>query len=667
MSLPPGFLDELKARISLSQVVGRKVTWDRRKSNPARGDLWAPCPFHQEKSASFHVDDRKGFYHCFGCQAGGDVVKFVQETENLGFMEAVESLVRDAGMAMPAQDPQAKARADRSGQLAEVMEAAVKAFRLQLATGAAAEARAYLARRGLGEAALARFEIGFALPSRRALWDHLTGRGLRPDLIVDSGMAIAPEDGGAPFDRFRDRIMFPIRDPRGRCIAFGGRAMAKEAQAKYLNSPDTPLFDKGHVLFNHGPARTAAGQGAPLVVAEGYMDVIALVEAGFGAAVAPLGTAVTPAQLELMWRIAPEPILALDGDKAGLKAAMRLIDVALPLLKPGRSLRVALLPGGKDPDELIRGEGPGAMQVALDAAQPLVELLWRRETEGRVFDGPDRRAALESRLAELTDTITDPMVKAHYRRALRDLQWAAFRPAPPARREPGGGSGGGSGGWTARKGREGPSQGALGSILAGDAGADVETELREAVILAAAITTPAVLDRCAEAIAEMPLKAPGHREIRAALMAWHLRRSGEARAQIAAEVGAETLELLFRRPHVALVPALRAPGDVTLAEICITEEMAKLEARRGLESEIRETTEAMPGFADDGVRMKWRLSQAAEARTRADRSQMEDRTEYDTGPNGAKLNRDDRSALDRLIRDIGFHPDPDSTESGNDG
>jgi DNA primase len=660
MSLPPGFLDELKARTSLSHVVGRKVTWDRRKSNPARGDLWAPCPFHQEKSASFHVDDRKGFYHCFGCHAGGDVVRFVQETENLGFMEAVEWLARDAGMAMPAQDPQARARADRAGQLVEVMEAAARFFRLSLVTAAAAEARGYLARRGLYEAALSRFEIGFAPSSRRALWDHLTGRGLRPDLIVESGMAIAPEDGGAPFDRFRDRIMFPIRDPRGRCIAFGGRATAKDAQAKYLNSPDTPLFDKGHVLFNHGPARTAAAQGATLVVAEGYMDVIALVEGGFGAAVAPLGTAITPHQLEHLWRIAPEPVLALDGDKAGMKAAMRLVDVALPLLKPGRSLRVALLPGGKDPDELIRGEGPGAMQAALDAAQPLVEILWRRETEGKVFDSPDRRAALESRLLELTETIADPMIKTHYRRALRDLQWAAFRPAAPPRREAAGGP-------AARRGVEGPSPAARGSILASGAGPEVEIELREAVILAAAITTPAVLDRCAEAIADMPLKVPGHREIRAALMAWHLRRTGEARAQIAADVGAEALEMLFGRPHVALVPALRAPGDVTLAEICITEEMAKLEARRGLESEIRETTEGLPGFADDGVRMKWRLSQAAEARMRADRSQMEDRTEYETGPNGAKLNRDDRSAFDRLIRDIGFHSGTDSAEDGDEG
>lgn len=656
MSLPPGFLDELRSRTSLAHVVGRKVTWDRRKSNPARGDLWAPCPFHQEKTASFHVDDRKGYYHCFGCQAGGDVFRFVQETENVGFLEAVELLAREAGMAMPAVDPQAKARADRAGELGEVMEAAVKFFRLQLGTGAAAEARAYLARRGLEAPALSRFEIGHAPAARRALWDHLTGRGLRPGLIVESGMAIAPEDGGAPFDRFRDRIMFPIRDPRGRCIAFGGRAMAKDAQAKYLNSPDTPLFDKGHVLYNHGPAREAAGQGAPLIVAEGYMDVIALVEAGFGAAVAPLGTAVTPAQLELLWRIAPEPVLALDGDRAGLKAAMRLIDVALPLLKAGRGLRFALLPGGKDPDELIRGAGAAAMQAALDAAEPMVQLIWRRETEGRSFDSPDRRAALESRLTELTETIADPVVKAHYRRALKDLQWAAFRPAPRTAGAPG-----------LRRGREGPSPSALGSVLAsGEAGA-VETELREAVILAAAIATPGVLDRCAEAIAEMPLTAPAHREIRAALMAWHLRRSGEAKAHVLAVVGADRLEMLFRRTHVALVPALRAPGDVVLAEICISEEMAKLAARRGLESEIRETTEAIPGFADDGVRMKWRLSQATDARNRAERRDLDDDSDYETGPNGAKMNRDERSAFDRLIRDIGFPAGSGSAEDGDEG
>ncbi len=656
MSLPPGFLDELKARTSLSHVVGRKVTWDRRKSNPARGDLWAPCPFHQEKSASFHVDDRKGFYHCFGCHAGGDVVKFVQEAENLGFMEAVEWLARDAGMAMPAQDPQARARADRAGQLVEVMEAAARFFRLSLVTAAASEARGYLSRRGLDEAALSRFEIGFAPAARRALWDHLTGRGLRPDLIVDSGMAIAPEDGGAPFDRFRDRIMFPIRDPRGRCIAFGGRAMAKDAQAKYLNSPDTPLFDKGHVLFNHGPARTAAAQGATLVVAEGYMDVIALVEGGFGAAVAPLGTAITPHQLELLWRIAPEPVLALDGDKAGMKAAMRLVDVALPLLKPGRSLRVALLPGGKDPDELIRGEGPAAMQAALDAAQPLVEILWRRETEGKVFDSPDRRAALESRLLDLTETIADPMIKTHYRRALRDLQWAAFRPAAPGRRA--------AGSAVPRKGMEGPSSSVRGSYHFDGTSGDVETEPLEAAVLCVAIATPAVLDLCCDAIADLPMCNPEHETVRSVLLAWHLRRTGALREQVVAEVGLEALENIRRRAQLRDLPESATLGNTEWARSYISEAIDKLSARVGLALEMQEVR-GEAGLHEASA--LWRVTKAREARNQAERRDLSDDSDFETGPNGAKLNRDDRSAFDRLIRDIGFHTGTDSAEDRDEG
>ena len=223
MSLPPGFLDELRTRVSLTHVVGRKVTWDNRKSNLGKGDMWAPCPFHQERTASFHADDRKGFYYCFGCHAKGDALKFVMETENLGFMEAVEMLAREAGMTMPAPDPQARQKADRHALLAEVLEAAARFFQVQLAAGAGRAARDYLLHRGLTDGAQDRFGIGFAPAARTALWDQLTAKGIAPALIVDSGMAIAPDDGGPPFDRFRDRIMFPIRDVKGRCIAFGGR------------------------------------------------------------------------------------------------------------------------------------------------------------------------------------------------------------------------------------------------------------------------------------------------------------------------------------------------------------------------------------------------------------------------------------------------------------
>ena len=380
MSLPPGFLDELRTRTSLSQVVGRKVLWDNRKSNQGKGDMWAPCPFHQEKSASFHVEDRKGYYYCFGCHAKGDAISFVRETENVGFMEAVEILAQEAGMTMPKRDPQAQQKADRRTELAEVMEAAAGFFRLQLRTGQGGAARDYLARRGMSEATQEQFGIGFAPDGWQNLWDHLQGKGVPAELIQAAGLVRESSKGGKPYDVFRNRIMFPIRDARGRCIAFGGRAMDPNDNAKYLNSPETELFDKGRNLYNHGPAREAAGKGAPLIVAEGYMDVIALVEAGFGAAVAPLGTAVTESQLQLLWRISDEPIVALDGDAAGLRAAYRVIDLALPLMEAGKSLRFALMPEGKDPDDLIRAEGAGGVHARRKAASSTVPSARRRWT-----------------------------------------------------------------------------------------------------------------------------------------------------------------------------------------------------------------------------------------------------------------------------------------------
>ncbi len=444
MSLPPGFLDELRGRLTLSDVVGRKVVWDRRRSNPARGDWWAPCPFHQEKTASFHVDDRKGFYYCFGCQAKGDLIGFVRETENLDFVEAVALLAREAGLEMPAsaRDPHAGERRDRLARLAEVMEEAVRAYGRAFRSGAGQGARDYARGRGLSEATLKRFEIGFAPADRHFLSGPLKDKGLIDDAVA-AGLVIQPEDGGAPFDRFRNRLMFPIRDPSGRCIAFGGRAMSAEARAKYLNSPETELFHKGRTLYNHGPAREAAGKAGGLIVAEGYMDVIALVQAGFEHAVAPLGTAVTEDQLGLIWRMADEPVIALDGDRAGLDAAERLVDLALPMLAPGRSLAFCLMPEGQDPDDLIRAGGAPAMAAALAAAVPLAELLWRRETARAPLDTPERRAALDKHLKEALARIADPSVRNHYAAELRTRRAALLRPPPRAfggrgaRREPG--------------------------------------------------------------------------------------------------------------------------------------------------------------------------------------------------------------------------------------
>lgn len=642
MSLPPGFLDELRSRTSLTQVVGRKVMWDARKSNQGKGDMWAPCPFHQEKTASFHVDDRKGFYYCFGCHAKGDAIGFVKDTENVSFMEAVEILAREAGMPMPARDPQAQQKADRRTQLADVMEQAVQFFRLQLRTGAASDARDYLTRRGLSDAVLERWEIGFAPDGWQALWDHLRGKGVEEDLILGAGLAKASTKGKKPYDTFRNRIMFPIRDARGRAIAFGGRAMDPSDNAKYLNSPETELFDKGRSLYNHGPARTAAGKGQPLIVAEGYMDVIALAEAGFGASVAPLGTAVTEPQLQLLWRIAPEPIIALDGDTAGLRAAMRLIDLALPLLEAGQSLRFAIMPEGQDPDDLLRAKGPQAVQAVLDQAMPMVRLLWQRETEGKSFDSPERKAALDKALRDKIKLIRDPSIRQHYGAEIKDLRWQLFRPARGGARKP----------WQpGRQALATPRADTKSSMLVA-AGEGAEERLREAVILAAIIATPQVAAEFESGIEGLRCADPDHAILRDLILRVAIDTPDVLGDQIEAQLGPQALENLHALRHVAITPCVRQPGNVDLAQMMVAEELAKLDAYRGVMAEVAEATEDLDGAADEAV--TWRLGQAAEARNRAMRSQQEDKAAYDTGQNGARINRDERQAFDALLDKIRF-------------
>ncbi|WP_102110005.1 DNA primase [Oceaniglobus roseus] len=639
MSLPPGFLDELKTRISLVQVVGRKVIWDTRKSNQGRGDMWAPCPFHQEKSPSFHVDDRKGFYHCFGCHASGDAIKFVQETENVSFMEAIEILAGEAGMPIPERDPQAKQKADRRTQLVEVMEQAVSFYRLQLKTTAATAARDYLARRGLPAEAQARWQLGFAPPGWQALRDHLSGKGISDDLLIELGLAKRSNRDKPPYDTFRNRILFPIRDSRGAAIAFGGRAMDPDDKAKYLNSPETPLFDKGRSLYNFAPAREAAGKGKTLVVAEGYMDVIALSEHGFSAAVAPLGTAVTADQLRLMWRIADEPVIALDGDSAGMKAAMRVIDVALPLLEAGKSLRFCLMPEGQDPDDFLKARGAEAMQALLTQARPMVDLLWERETEGGTFDSPERRAALDKSLRAAIARIQDPFIRAHYGEAIKQKRWTLFNPRRPATQRA----------WQP-KGARAPvtaSAPTRASLLA-QGNSTMDEILREQVILAALISNPAILHQFEDALERLEFLEEDHDRIAAALLR-HV-EAEDPRQAVAAELGDGPLEKLFAPRHVTLCPAVRTPGDPDMAALCVAEELSKLHARRGARQEIEEAVRQAEALGDEG--MTWRLGQAAEARNRAERAQTEDRTEFEVGANGARINRDERLRLDSLLDEI---------------
>ena len=630
MRLPDSFLDDLRNRLSLSQVVGRKVTWDMKKTNQAKGDWWAPCPFHQEKSASFHVDDGKGFYYCFGCQAKGNVFGFVQETENVGFMEAVEILAGEAGMPMPARDPKAAERSDLRTRLADVTEEAVKWFRLQLATGAAAEARAYLERRGLARATLDRFEIGFAPDTSDALLTALTGKGIALDLLEGAGLVVPPEDGRAARDRFIHRIVFPIRDARGRCIGFGGRAMNPNAKAKYLNSPETALFDKGANLYNLGPARAAAGKGQPLVVAEGYMDVIALAQAGFEAAVAPLGTAVTERQLQLLWRVSPEPLIALDGDAAGQRAGLRVADLALPLIEAGHALRFAILPEGLDPDDLIRAKGRDAMQAVLDEAKPMLSLLWRRETEGKSFDSPERRAALDASLRALVRRVADPALRRHYADEVARLRADLFgipvaaprdfgtdRPFQPQRpRKP----------WVPGQKWQPPPLPASNTARASAlASADMDPAVMlEQVALAGLLRHPSLVAEFAHDLERAHWARGDHAALAAALLTLPPEAADPA-DWLRDRLDPHTLETLLAQNHVRISPVARSDADG--ARPCIRDALTKLDAAHGAERERREALEDFEGDGGDEA-MTWRLSQALRRRDAALRaSQAEDATQ----------------------------------------
>jgi DNA primase len=412
MAFPPRFLDELRQRVSLAEIVGRRVKLTRRGR-----EYIGLCPFHKEKTPSFAAVEDKGFFHCFGCGAHGDVIGFVMQTESLSFPEVVEQLARQAGLEVPQESREERERAAREATLQGAVDAASAFFEKMLHGPEGGEARAYLERRGLDEATIRRFRLGYA-PDGRDQLKRALAKQIPEALLIEAGLLRRPEGGGETYDYFRDRVIFPIGDRRGRAIAFGGRVMG-DGQPKYLNSPDTPLFQKGRVLYGWALARAAAAKEPSAIVVEGYMDVIALHRAGFATAVAPLGTALTEAQIEELWRLAPEPILCFDGDAAGQRAAGRALARALPILKPGFSLGFATLPGGEDPDSLILHHGVAAMRQILDRARPLAEVLWSIET-AKPIDTPERRAALEKRLEQQVRLIAERSVQEHYRNFYRE-------------------------------------------------------------------------------------------------------------------------------------------------------------------------------------------------------------------------------------------------------
>ncbi|WP_376986457.1 DNA primase [Bosea sp. R86505] len=526
MKFPPSLLEEIKARLPVSAVVGKRVRLAK------AGREWKGLsPFNAEKTPSFFVNDQKASFFDFSSGKNGDIFKFVMETEGLSFPEAVEKLAAEAGVTLPKITQEAQVQEERRKGLHEVVELAARYFESELMGDRGGHARRYLASRGLDGEARTRFRLGYGPADRFALRDHLAGKGVSAELMMEAGLLVHGEEIAVPYDRFRDRIMFPIHDSRGRVVAFGGRAMSAEVSAKYLNSPETPLFHKGSLLFNHHNARKAAHDTGQAIVVEGYVDVIAMALAGFPQTVAPLGTALTEDQLTLLWRMADEPVICLDGDKAGRKAASRAIDIALPLLEPGKSLSFALLPEGQDPDDLARSGGKAAIAEVLGAARPLVDMLWTREVEAGPLDTPERRAAFERRLKEPLGRIRDETTRKHYRREMDERLAQLFASAAPARaerREGGYPRGRGQGGGAARGGRGGfpqPSPWSVGplkassqltrtKIMARGRGEDT----REAFILLALASHPALILRCADEIADLSLDGPAAERFRQALL-----------------------------------------------------------------------------------------------------------------------------------------------------
>jgi DNA primase len=595
MRFSTAFLDEIRARVPVSQVVGARVKLRK------QGREWAGLsPFNAERTPSFFVNDQKGFYKDFSSGKYGDVFTFLIETEGLSFPEAVERLAEMAGVPMPERTRESEERDQKRASLHEVLALAAQLFEATLHAPAGAKARGYLADRRIDPAAQREFGLGYAAPDRFALRDALAGRGVDAQQMIDAGLLTHGEGIAVPYDRFRDRVMFPIHDRSGRVAAFGGRALEPGAKAKYLNSPETELFHKGGLLFNHHRARRAAHERDEVIVVEGYVDVIAMTQVGFAQTVAPLGTALTADQCALLWSMASEPILCFDGDKAGQRAAFRAIDTALPLIGAGKSLRFAMLPEGQDPDDLARSGGAPAIGEVLGRAQPLAEMLFQREAEGQRFDTPEKRAGLERRLRELVGSIADETLRRHYAADMARRLEGLFGPtgAGPARQ-------------AGRPARLGPRGRRLPFAdpgpRVGIAGAALPTPRhlarrpreapREIAILAVLIGHPDLLERHFEDVAALEFAGAALAAFRDKLLAASAPADGGAAALAealdAAGLSGERQRILGLAAGMANWWCLRAEAESSDAEHVLRQTMALQRSSGALHRELKLAEQAL--------------------------------------------------------------------------
>ena len=597
MTISNQFLDEIRARLPLSELVGRRLRLTRQGR-----EFSGLCPFHNEKTPSFTVNDEKAFFHCFGCGAHGDVVGFLMRMDNLAFPEAVERLAEATGLEMPAVDPEARAKAKVRLSLFNVLEAATAWFEAELSGARGAEARAYLSARGISKATSTRFRLGWAPDSRGAVKSALASKNISEAQLIAAGLVITPEDGGETYNRFRGRLIFPISDPRGRVIAFGGRLLG-EGQPKYLNSPKTSVFQKGSVLYGLSLARQAAR--GTIIITEGYMDVIALHQAGFANAVAPLGTALTEWHMESVWRLVPDPILCLDGDEAGQRAALRAAERALPVLRPGRSLRFASLPPGEDPDSFLTSAGAEKFRGLCDKALTMVDFLWNRQVVGRQLDTPERQAGLKRDLQDLAGRIDDKTVRQFYLRAFNDRIFQCFLRV------------GSRPGQRSRSGVRPPAETPLGNTLgSGTAGSSAP---REKSLMQTLLNFPTLIGEFHEQLTTLELHHAGYAALIKTLLEynqlWRNPRSDGASGAngIRAEIGDEKMS--------ALIDRLIGDGATYVDRAANPRHADISDSRRHVESMVNNLTEARQGrqelraaqraFDNDGNEENWRRLQAA--------------------------------------------------------
>ena len=603
MRFPPSFLEEIKARLPMSQVAGKRVRLKK------EGREWRGLsPFTAEKTPSFYVNDQKSRFFDFSAGKNGNIFDFVMETEGVSFPEAVERLASDAGLAMPQMTQEDQAREARRASTHEALELAARWFETQLQAPEGARARGYLADRGLGPGLQKEFRLGFAPREKFAMRDFLASKDVDGPTMIEAGLLVHGEEISVPYDRFRDRVMFPIADRAGRVIAFGGRAMEKDVQAKYLNSPETPLFHKGHCLYNHHRARAAAHKSNRVIAVEGYVDVIAMHTAGFADTVAPLGTAMTPEQVQLLWTMAEEPILCFDGDRAGRKAAFRAIETALPLIGAGRSLRFAFLPDGQDPDDLLRSAGAAAVAAVIDEARPLVDVLWQRELESQSLDTPERKAFFESRAFQALQAIGDENLRRHYREEFASRVSTLFgrdRPRNEGRRwEPRQRAGGGSfsgqqGGWRPQAGPLTASPALARSSLF--AGGPKTISSREALILLSICNHPDLAVEQAEELAELELDNKDMARLRDFVLS--NASAGEAAADLRAEVEAAGLRPVMDRLDamgaISTLWTVRPSADVSDARHALNQALALHRRTKALHRELVAAEAALAEDAND--------------------------------------------------------------------